>query len=168
VNLPPITHHVSRIGMLASKDRQILVIDLGGRDRAACELRQRADAKALGLSFFTPCTLADSLLEAVAEAAKTQRLATTFYFHPLVRALISFRTISNAVKGFVRPLNQLVGAGRTPTPIPMVEKRQAETEKEQHQKMQLFAPWFFEGKPRRERTHNLHLTERTPPGAKRK
>ncbi|SPE53382.1 hypothetical protein SBV1_1710013 [Verrucomicrobia bacterium] len=43
---------------------------------------------------FTPCTVADGLLETVSETAKTRLPAMGFGSHRLVRALISLKIIN--------------------------------------------------------------------------
>jgi UDP-N-acetylmuramoylalanine--D-glutamate ligase len=68
-------------------------------------------------SLFTPCTLVDSLLEAVTEAAKIAVPGDVVLLSPACSSFDQFRNYQQCGEKFCQIVNQLVGVDPTQTPI---------------------------------------------------
>ena len=83
--------------MLELENKQVLVIGLGGRSRAAGAFLRRSGAKVVGEriraggGLFTSCTVASSLVEAVAEAAKNATSGDVVLLSPAGSSFDQFR-----------------------------------------------------------------------------
>lgn len=67
-------------------------------------------------SLFTPCTLSDSLLEAVTEAAKSAAAGDVVLLSPACSSFDQFQNYQQCGERFCQAVNQLVGVGSGQTP----------------------------------------------------
>ncbi len=99
--------------MLALEHKQARVIGLGGRGRAACEFLPRSGAKVMGeriraaWSLFTPCTVASSLVEPVAEAAKNATFGDVVLLSPACSSFDQFRNYQHRGEVFCQAVKSI-------------------------------------------------------------
>lgn len=90
---------------------------LARRVKGACLIGEAREKIRAAWSLFTPCTLADSLLEAVTDTAKNATPGDVVLLSPACSSVDQFQNYLQRGEKFSQIVNQLVGVGQAATPI---------------------------------------------------
>jgi hypothetical protein len=113
-------------------------------------------------SFFPPCTLSGSLLEAELETARNSVSGGAVLLSPALSRVDQFRNQEQTGEKLYAETKSISRGVQRADPNIMVKNSRIESDRKLPLETRFFAPGFFEEKPRRKSAHTNNPTKTAP------